>query len=92
MRGTYFMLVTLLIFSIILLGCQNNETTDEVVRDLDYEETAQASNDFGFQVLEKLAGVKITYLFLLLVYTWRYLWSIRVQLMKQNQRWKHFYN
>lgn len=56
MRGTYFMLVTLLIFSIILLGCQNNETTDEVVRDLDYEETAQASNDFGFQVLEKLAG------------------------------------
>lgn len=62
MRGTYLMLVTLLIFSIILLGCQNNETTDddketdEVVRDFDYEEMAQASNDFGFQVLEKLAG------------------------------------
>lgn len=64
MRRIYLMLAVFLTFTIIFSGCQNNEVTDEeneiddAVTNSSYEEIVQASNDFGFQVLEELAGDK----------------------------------
>ena len=64
MRRIYLMLAMFLTFTIIFSGCQNNEVTDEeneiddTVTNSSYEEIVQASNNFGFQVLEELAGDK----------------------------------